>query len=352
MSNVETDKYFLLDPHDSMKFGVLLPLSGPHTGVSEIVSTAVKAEEMGFDSAWSYDLQLSGGPAYRQHVVCGSIEDVDPNKPPVFYEPLTTLSYIAAKTSRITIGTGVVILPLSNPFTVAKQAANLDALSDGRFILGVGIGSKSPYSKLTFDSFNVSFEERGNIHDEYLRAIISLWREPKTTFTGRFIRFKDVELYPKPKNPTVWVAARGGQGWRRVAEFGDGWFPANFSAGEIEDGVKKIGEERKKLGKSSSFDVASMNYVCVARDRQNAIALSRETLKPRVSGGSFGRAKNIEDSFSRCFLGSGEEIASQLQKYVDAGVDHFVFTMLFRGNMDKLYADMRVLANDVFPSFK
>ena len=335
-----------------MKFGVLLPLSGPHASVSGIVSTATNAEEMGLDSVWSYDLQLSGGTAYREHVVCGSIEDVDSSKPPVFYEPLTTLAYVAARTTRITIGTGVIILPLSNPFTVAKQAANLDALSNGRFILGVGIGSKSPYSRLAFDSFNTPFEERGNIHDEYLRAIISLWREPKTSFSGRFIRFKDVELYPKPKNPVIWVAARGGPGWRRVAEFGDGWFPANFSSDEIENGVKKIREERKKLNKNSSFQVASMNYVCVASDRQNAIDISTETLKPRVSGGSYGRAKNIGDSFDRCFLGNSRDISNQLQSYVDAGVDHFVFTMLFRGGMEKLYADMRVLAKDVLPSFK
>ncbi|MGI0092068.1 MAG: LLM class flavin-dependent oxidoreductase, partial [Nitrososphaerales archaeon] len=184
-----------------MKFGVLLPLSGPHAGIKEIVSTAVTAEELGYDSVWSYDLQLSGGEAYRRHVVCGSLEDVNPSKEPVFYEPLTTLSYIAAKTEKITIGTGVVILPLANPLTVAKQSANLDNISGGRFILGVGIGSKSPYSEMGFKAFNVPFKERGNIHDEYLRAIISLWRDPSTTIAGRFVKLTNVELYPKPKNP-------------------------------------------------------------------------------------------------------------------------------------------------------
>ena len=104
-----------------MKFGMLLPLSGPYAGVSEIVSTALAAEDNGFDSVWSYDLQLSGTQAYRRHVVFGRVEDINPKNPPIFYEPLTTLSYLAAKTSRIQLGTGVVILPLTNPFTIAKQ---------------------------------------------------------------------------------------------------------------------------------------------------------------------------------------------------------------------------------------
>ena len=335
-----------------MKFGVLLPLSGPHSGVSEIISTATTAEDFGFDSVWSYDLQFSGGQAYTQHVVCGSIEEVDPNKPPVFYEPLTTLSFIAAKTSRINIGTGVTILPLSNPFTVAKQTANLDAFSNGRFILGVGIGSRSAISRSAFDTFKVPFEERGNIHDEYLRAIISLWREPKSTFSGRFVEFNDAEFFPKPKNPRIWIAARGGPGWRRVAELGDGWFPANFAANEIEIGARKIGEQRKVLGKSSSFQIASMNYVCVTNSKQEAIEMARATLEPRISAGSFGRAKGFNDSLQRCFLGNTNDISAQIQRYAEAGVDHFVFTMLFRGEMEKMHATIRVLARDVLPSFQ
>ena len=86
-----------------MKFGDLLPLSGRHAGVSETVSTATSAEEMGFDSVCFYDLQLSCGCAYRQNVVCGNIKDIDLNKALVFCEVLTTISYIAARTSRITI---------------------------------------------------------------------------------------------------------------------------------------------------------------------------------------------------------------------------------------------------------
>lgn len=334
-----------------MKFGILLPLSGPHGGIQEIMSTATTAEELGFGSLWSYDLQLSGGTAYRQHVVCGSIEDVDPKKPPVFYEPLTTLAYIAARTTRISLGTGVVILPLTNPFTVAKQAANLDALSGGRFILGVGIGSKSPYSNMAFDSFGVPFQERGRIHDEYLKAIISLWKDPKTTVSGKFLNLKEVEMYPKPMKPKIWVAARGGPGFNRVAELGDGWFPANFSAKEIASGVIKVKEARKAIGREGSFDVASMNYICIDKDRQTAIEQAKQTLRPRVEGGSYGRAKGLDDAYNRCFLGNTADITKQIEEYANAGVDHHVFTFLFRGSMDKLHSSMKLMANDIFPSF-
>lgn len=335
-----------------MKFGLLLPLSGPHGGIKEIQSTAMLAEELGFDSVWSYDLQLSGGTAYRQHVVCGAIEDVDPSKPPVFYEPLTSLAFIAAKTTRISIGTGVVILPLTNPFTVAKQAANLDVLSGGRFILGVGIGSKSPYSREAFRSFGIPFEERGLVHDEYLRAIISLWKEPKTTISGKYLHLKDIELYPKPTNPRIWVAARGGPGFKRVAELGDGWFPANFSPKEIASGITKVRSERKAMGRDERFEVASMNYICVGRNMEDAIEQSRQTLKPRVEGGSYGRAKSLTDAYDRCLLGNASDIVKQLEKYTSTGVDHEVFTVLFRGGMEKLYENMKTMATEVFPSFR
>ena len=162
-----------------------------------------------------------------------------------------------------------------------------------------------------------------------------------------------MELFPKPKNPRIWVAARGGPGFKRVAELGDGWFPANFSPVEVADGIRKIRAEKSKLNMKQEFDVACMNYICLAEDQAKAIEISRQTLIPRVSGGSFGRAKSIEDAFqNRCFLGNAREIADQIEKFRSAGVQNQVFTMLFGGGLDKVHSDMKILGRDVFPSFR
>ncbi|MGI0090674.1 MAG: hypothetical protein ACREBS_03105, partial [Nitrososphaerales archaeon] len=101
------------------------------------------------------------------------------------------------------------------------------------------------------------------------------------------------------------------------------------------------------------FDVACMNYLCLANDKDAAIEISRKTLEPRVAGGSFGRAKIVEEAFeSRCFVGNARDISGQIEKFSEAGVRHHVLTMLFRGSLEKMLSDMKIISKEIFPSFK
>ena len=142
-------------------------------------------------------------------------------------DPLIGLSFVAAATSNIGIGTGVLLLPEHNPVVVAKQAATLDKLSGGRLTLGVGVG----WSREEFDALGVPFERRGARTKEYVDAIRTLWRDDVASFDGEFVGFNSVRVNPKPMHdrriPIV-IGGNSDAAIRRVAAWGDGWYGFNL----------------------------------------------------------------------------------------------------------------------------
>ncbi len=126
-----------------MKFGIRLPNSGPLATRKNIVEVADSAERLGFESVWVHDHILWGTEQHRTHLSAGSAEALDESQKPNFYESITTLSYIAGRTSNVKLGIAVLVLPLRNPLVVAKQLANVDVLSEGRLIVGVAPGAPS-----------------------------------------------------------------------------------------------------------------------------------------------------------------------------------------------------------------
>jgi probable F420-dependent oxidoreductase len=177
-------------------------------------------------------------------------------------DPLIGLSFAAAATSSIGIGTGVLLLPEHNPVLVAKQAATLDALSGGRLTLGVGIG----WSKEEFDALGVPFERRATRSKEYVAAIRTLWRDDIASFDGEFVRFDSVRVNPKPVNgrriPIV-IGGNSDAAMRRVAEWGDGWYGFNL------DGVSAVAERIKVLNRlcdECGRDASELRLTVALRD--------------------------------------------------------------------------------------
>jgi probable F420-dependent oxidoreductase len=177
-------------------------------------------------------------------------------------DPLVGLGFIAAATSTIGIGTGVLLLPEHNPVLVAKQAATLDALSGGRLTLGVGIG----WSKEEFDALGVPFERRAARTAEYVAAMRTLWRDDVATFDGEFVRFDAVRVNPKPfangRIPVV-VGGNSDGALRRVAAWGDGWYGFNL------DGVGAVAERiaiLKRLCGERGRDPAELRCSVALRD--------------------------------------------------------------------------------------
>ncbi len=144
---------------------------------------------------------------------------------------LTAMSFLAGATSRITVISAIVILPLHNPVVLAKEIATLDALSGGRLIVACGVG----HAAEEFEALGVRFDQRGRMADEYLEAMSVLWTEEEPSFDGRFVRFADIRFEPKPvqkPHPPIWIGGNSPASLRRAARW-QGWFPWQVTAADL-----------------------------------------------------------------------------------------------------------------------
>lgn len=169
-----------------------------------------------------------------------------------WYEPATTLAFVAAATERIRLLSHVVVLPYRHPLSVAKAYATLDSLSGGRVIIGAGSGHLKP----EFRSLGVEYDKRGAISDEYLRALAVALEQEVSTFEGQFVRWRDMTISPRPKQrprPPIWFGGNARAVARRAAQHADGWIPWQLTRGEFADRVRYIGQVREDAGRSGSF---------------------------------------------------------------------------------------------------
>ena len=197
-----------------MKLGLFNMNMGANADPQTSVAVAQAAEAAGFESLW-----------VGEHVVLP-----DPQAPPSplapedrITDPIVALAFLAASTTRIRLGTGIIILPQRNPLVLAKELASLDALSNGRLIFGIGVGYLEP----EFRAIGAPFEQRGAVTDEYLAAMRAIWSQTKPAYQGRFVSFADVQAHPQPvqrPHPPIVVGGRTAAAFRRAVQQGNGWY--------------------------------------------------------------------------------------------------------------------------------
>ena len=214
----------------------------------EVLATvARRADEVGFATLWCgehvvmVDDQGSRYP-YSHDGKIAVPPDAD------WLDPLLTLSFAAACTARITLATGILLLPEHSPLFVAKQAATLDVLSRGRFALGVGVG----WSAEEFAALGVPFDRRGARTAEYVAAIREAWTHDVATFAGEFTRFESVHVNPKPvrdRRLPVIVGGTTDAALARVAAFGDGWYGFNLPAVATAERLQVLAEACAQQGR-------------------------------------------------------------------------------------------------------
>ncbi|CAB4620962.1 unannotated protein [freshwater metagenome] len=165
-------------------------------------------------------------------------------------DPIVWMSYLAASTSKIKLATGVVILPIRNPVVLAKQMATLDRLSNGRIILGLGLGWLSE----EFDAVGVPFARRGARADEYLEAMTALWSQSPATFKGEFVNFENMYCTPQPESQSIPLVIGGisEAAVRRAVRFGAGMHLMRSSADEVRKVKQRIADECERTGKNPS----------------------------------------------------------------------------------------------------
>lgn len=207
-----------------MKFGLMFANAGPFGFPDQLAHLARTAEEVGLESIWTVEHVVIPVDYRSRYPYDPSGRIPGPENVPI-PDPILPLAYAAALTTKIRLGTGVVILPQRHPVYVAKEMATLDVLSRGRAILGVGVG----WLREEFETVGVPFAERGARTDESIRAIRSLWGDAPAPFAGKFFRWGAVESNPKPvQRPGVPIVVGGHSepAARRAARLGDGFFPA------------------------------------------------------------------------------------------------------------------------------
>ena len=219
-----------------MKIGVNVINFGPSVAPKVLRTWAEVVQELGYHYLFTSD-----------HVTI--TQDVQERFPAPFYEPLTTLGWLAAITTKIKIGTSVLILPYRSPLQIARAFANLDTLSGGRCILGVGVG----WSTQEYAALNVNFTKRGEIADEYLSAILKHWTEDVTSFEGKYVTYANVQTAPSPVSnpyPPIWVGGGSLAAIRRAVRYGNAWHPYKITAEKLENEgiplIKKIADRAKR----------------------------------------------------------------------------------------------------------
>ncbi len=291
--------------------GMMYPV--PYASIEEAVDLAVLAEELGYDSIWGND-HLSTQGYVREEF----------DTPPNFFDPLSYLAFVAARTDRIRLATCILVLPFRHPVVAAKQLATIDQLSGGRLVVGVGIGAYREEYEAMHPGVSL---HRGRYAEEALQALDTLFRDRRSSFAGEYIDFADVESFPKPlQQPLPILSGGNSPGSKdRAGRLVHGWLPACLSPDELATGLAEVRAAADRAGRDlpDDFEVALQVGVSIAPTHEEAVArfrssqvyahmvsLSQSTLKGQQDG----------DLLSRNLVGTPDQVRAQVEAYVEAGV--------------------------------
>ena len=247
-----------------MKFGFVIPQNWGLSDPMDVINIGVRAEALGYDSVWVNHHILNVGYIYDR------LED----RP--YYDALTTLTWVAAKTERVRLGTTVLVLPYLNPLVLAKTVATLDVMSGGRVTLGVGVGMLREEN----EALGSDFATRGAYADESIEVMRDLWTSEDPRHSGRFFDYGGFKFSPKPaQSPGIPILVGGMSraAMRRAARLGDGWHPNGGSM----DGLKAGFEAVRNMARSFGRDPDEVNLV-VRAELDVLDAPSPDTSSPMV----------------------------------------------------------------------
>jgi probable F420-dependent oxidoreductase len=216
-----------------MQIGIHLPHAGEQASPARIRDAALRAEALGLSDVW-----------VSEHII---VPRSSFPRSPLFYDPVLSLTWAAAVTRRVRLGTSVLVLPMRHPLPLAKELATLQNFSDGRLVLGVGVG----WLEAEFAALGVPFRERGRRLDEGLAMMRAVWTQDPVTFRARHIPAEIVEMSmtPLPIRPIpVWFGARSEPALRRAVRVGDGWHGSQLTPEAAAPIVARLRRERPEPG--------------------------------------------------------------------------------------------------------
>lgn len=288
-----------------MKVGLFLPHVGEHITTENILYIATEAEKEGIDSVWVLDRLLWPINPQTPYVASpdGSLPIVYQN----VLDPLTTLTYVAAVTERISLGTSIVDMFFQNPVVLSKRVTALDILSDGRAITGLGIG----WSKDEFEVSGIPYKNKGTRADEYLQVLKKIWTDDVVEFKGQFYNIPSSKIGPKPvqePHPPVLLGGFTPRTFPRIVNYANGWIGvAGFGPLEqLEQAINGLKESARKADKEpSKVSIYMVSY-------PNILESAPSSNQDRMP-----------------MTGTIEEIGSDIEHIKAMGTDHIIFGHLF-----------------------
>jgi probable F420-dependent oxidoreductase len=315
-----------------MKFGFNAPTAGPMSATDQLVRLVTEGEAMGFDYA-----------TFSDHVVIPT--DIDAKYPysstgefPAGsrverHEQLIEMAFVAAKTKKLRLVSSVMVVPHRPAVLTAKMLATIDVMSGGRLVLGIGAG----WMKEEFEAIQApDFAQRGKVTDEYIKAFIELWTNPKPSFKGEHVRFSNILLDPKPvqkPHPPIWVGGESGPALRRTARLGDAWYPIGTNPANPLDSFKRFKTQVDRLRKMTAE----------AGRKPDAVGLTL-----RITGYGENIPAKAGDGERRMFHGKPADIAADIKALAGVGVSHL--DVGFTGTtVDAILGEMQKFRKDVLP---
>jgi probable F420-dependent oxidoreductase len=287
-----------------VKFGLALQNFAPEgklPAMEAVIEYAQNAERLGFSSVWAWD-----------HLFLGS------RRPFPFLESLTTLAMVAARTTSISLGTGVLVLPIREPAVLAKVTGTLQAASGGRLVLGLAAG----WYEREFEATAVPAKDRGRIFERNLEILCRLWAEDDLSgeWDGRV--FRHVRMLPLPRpRPVVLIGGYVDRVLRRAATRGDGWITYFYTAQSFAKSWAKI----RRFADEAGRDPGELRNVC---QLPLCVGPSFEAATARVGeylGEYFDMPSWSEATADSAIRGTAEQCAEQIAAYLEAGAQHLVF---------------------------
>jgi probable F420-dependent oxidoreductase len=344
-----------------MKFSTGLPNSreGRQNLIGSVDAHGIKrqaqlAEKHGYYALWPNEFFTSMAQVQSTYV-----------DPPNLYETIVSMTWAAAATERIRIMPSTIVLPLHEPILLARQIATLDAFSNGRITLGIGLGGdKAEYGRLRPDNPN-----RSKLMEEYMAAMQLLWTERTASYAGKYVQFSDVETLPKPvQRPLpVFRAGHGEEVFKWIARHGQGWIDSQFTPDEMSGYVQRLATLTAEAGRSDTqLEIARQWYVSIARTEDEAKANFAASVppatrkaepKPAAAAGAApadrgpgGQPARPTTSAERSLVGTPEQILKRLRDYVPVGVTEMC-VIFYSPNVRAVEEQTRLFAKEVIANW-
>jgi probable F420-dependent oxidoreductase len=307
-----------------MRYGVFLPVSGRAAGPDTLRDFTLRVEGWGFEAVWAADRIVIPGRIDTPYPYSGDqVFIVPPDRP--FLEALTVLAFLAGCTERIRLGISVLVMPYRHPLYWAKVATTVDRLSEGRFILGVGVG----WMREEFEALGADYEQRGAVSDEQLEILRRALEDERIDYQGRFYRIRDVAFHPKARTTLpVWVGGEGRAARMRAARFGDAWFP--YFVRITPEELRRHHQEVRRLAEEAGRDPDRIELCCCLPIEVTEEAVTQEPDRLR---------------------GSPEQLVEAVGRLRSIGVDHLALQFMVSRYPERLQQIERFAA-EVMPAVR